>query len=476
MAEDLYRAFKKTVREYQMIHKGEEIIAGVSGGADSVCLLFLLCQFREELDFSVRAVHVNHMIRGEEADRDQAFVEALCRELRVPLHSEKVDVPLLAKERKLSLEEAGRIVRYQVFSEHCGKKNGKIAVAHNLEDNAETVLLNLVRGSGIRGLSGIRPVGEQNGCTVIRPLLFTGRKEIEAFLSEKGQTFCEDHTNQDTGYSRNAIRHQILPGLQGINGQAAAHITKTAGILGEIEGFLERETEAAFQKTVSFRETEAVLRIPELSALDPVLQKRVVLQAVSLCAGSRKDLSSLHVDAVLNLSENQSGKQVSLPYGLLALRQYQEILIRKDEPRTSMTTFEIRKEELDENGREIILDGGLSLSFRKIAVNNGNRGRLMGKNQYTKAFDYDKIVGVIKVGEKLPGDYIVLKSGRKTLKKLFTDEKIPLEERQRLPVLKDGQGVLWVVGSRSSELQKLSETTTMAVIIETHKGGLDREY
>lgn len=476
MGPGLNRSVEQTVNEYQMIKSGEEIVAGVSGGADSVCLLFLLSELREKISFSLKAVHINHMIRGEAADQDEEFVKSLCKRLQIPLIARSVNVPLLAKERKMSEEEAGREARYKVFFEAAGENGGKIAVAHHREDNAETVLLNLIRGTGIRGLSGIRPVSFRNGFQIIRPLLFQSRKEIEAFLEEKQIPFCEDATNRDTDYSRNALRLNVLPELQKLNGKASFHISETAKALGEIEEFLEKETEKAFREAVVLCGGETRIFRNVLLEKDPAIQKRIVLKALAREAGLRKDLSSAHVDAVLNLTALQSGRSCDLPYGLTARRQYEEICITKKETVSHRKTAVILKSEISETGKTITLEDGNELEFKKIPVNNGNRKQLSKKNQYTKAFDYDKIKRLIMVGEKVPGDVISLKTGHKTLKKLFQDEKIPLNQREKLLVLKDEESVIWVVGSRISEDHKITDHTKTALVIKAGKGEVGREY
>lgn len=476
MKPDLNRSFEQTVKEFQMIKREETVIVGVSGGADSVCLLFLLSEFRKKVPFALRAVHLNHRIRGEEARRDGQFVKLLCEKLQVPLTLKSMDVPLLAKKWKMSEEEAGREARYQIFFETAKETGGKIAVAHHREDNAETVLLNLIRGSGIRGLSGMSPVSERSGVTILRPLLFQSREEIERFLKENRIPFCEDRTNLDPAYARNAVRLKILPELKRLNGQAVRHISQTAGMLREIEDFLERETEKAFQETVFDREGETVLRIVPLLEKETVIQKRVVLRAAAQAAGSRKDLSSRHVSAILKLASLQSGRSTDLPYGLSARRQYDEICIRKTENLPRRMTGQILKTEIGEEEKKVSLENGMTLFFRKVPVHNGNRVRLMEKNLYTKAFDYDKIKKLVKMGEKLPGDVIELKVGRKTLKKLFQDEKIPAEQRKRILVLKDEESVIWVVGSRISHRHKITDDTKTALIIRTEKGEVGREY
>ena len=213
---------EKFIRKHGMIGKGDVVVAGVSGGADSVCLLFVLCGLRRELGFSVRACHVNHGLRGAEADADEEYVRRLCRDLGVPCRFFHEDVEWIARKRKQSPEEAGRMVRREAFLTMCREDGGtKIATAHHRDDNAETVLLNMARGTGLKGLGGIRPVTGK----WIRPLLALTREQTEGYLRRRGITWCEDATNSGDEYTRNRIRHNILPALETqVNRRTAAHL------------------------------------------------------------------------------------------------------------------------------------------------------------------------------------------------------------------------------------------------------------
>ena len=211
------------MRKNHMTDRGDGVLAAVSGGADSVCLLLLLCELAAELGIHVSAFHMNHGIRGAEADRDERFVEKLCGRMGVPLTVVHEKVGSYAADHGLSTEEAGRILRYRHLKETAEKYGcAKIAVAHHEDDDAETVLLNLFRGSGLPGLSGIRPVREE----IIRPLLCVSRKEIEEYLTSREHSWCEDSTNKENDYTRNKIRHKILPLMVEINEQAAKMIAE----------------------------------------------------------------------------------------------------------------------------------------------------------------------------------------------------------------------------------------------------------
>jgi len=236
------------IEKYQMIKDGDSVVAGISGGPDSVCLFFVLLMLQEQKAFSLTAVHINHGLRGADADADERFVVELCEKYQVPLEIFRVDLELIAGKRKQSLEEAGREVRREAFQSVLEKYGGnRIALAHHQNDNAETLLWNLARGTGLHGMCGIRPV---NGVW-IRPLLCLERREIEQFLEEQGQNYCIDQTNLETAYTRNKLRHQVLPILENeVNLAAIRHMNETMEQMCMLREFAEEETKKAVQKCV----------------------------------------------------------------------------------------------------------------------------------------------------------------------------------------------------------------------------------
>lgn len=283
------------IEKYHMLQKEDKVIAGISGGADSICLLFVLLRLQEKIRFDVIAVHVNHGLRGETAKRDERFTETFCRERNVPCIVYHENVKEIAAQKKLSVEEAGRLVRRTAFEEVRARYGGtKIALAHHQNDNAETMLLNLARGTGIRGLSGIRPV---NGC-MIRPLLGINRKEIEYYLKEHQLSYCEDETNAGDEYTRNRIRHQILPMLEEqVNRQAVRHMNETMEQLNQIRDYLEREIEVHCRCVVRQEEEGFLLLRDEWMQCDPVIQNGIIQNCLENLAGTGRDLASVHVAA-----------------------------------------------------------------------------------------------------------------------------------------------------------------------------------
>lgn len=317
------RAF---MEKYHMVTAGERVLLGLSGGADSVCLFHLLRELQEPLGFSLLAVHVNHNLRGAEAGRDAAFAENLCREYDVPFYLYSCPVEKIAKEKHLSTEEAGRAARQEVFAA-CAKEQRavKIALAHHQDDVAETMLHHLARGTSLTGLASLRPVRGN----VIRPLLCVGRKEIRQELESRKCSWCEDSTNAEDAYTRNGIRHHVLPYLtEEVNPRAAAHMAQTSLDLLETEEYLEQQTDQLMERYASAEKNAVVLR-DAVSSEAPLLQRYVIRRVLEQLAGKRKDLTREHLESVRELFEKQVGKSVCLPYGITAVRGYETLRLEK---------------------------------------------------------------------------------------------------------------------------------------------------
>ena len=450
----MYRKFVQFIEKNKLFEKNEKLVVGVSGGADSVCLLSLLCKLKEEMNFQITVVHVNHQIR-EEADKDADFVRALCEKNKVEFVLRKYQVNSLAKEWNMSSEEAGRKVRYETFSEVLGEDLGKIVVAHNQNDVAETVLFNLFRGSASAGLSGIKPM---NG-NIVRPLLCFSRDEIEAYLKEINLEYCIDQTNLTDDYTRNKIRNHILPyAEENIVKGSTSHIYATAAFLREQEEYLEEETERNFHKVANLSEEGTTLKIigEEFLKLHGFMQKRVVYKAIEQLAKSRKDITSKHIDGVINLFHKEGMKCTDLPYNLQAKSSYKDVSIG------------IKEKDLEEKIEERPLEEAKEFTFRVFSAKMPDT---IPEKQYTKWFDYDKIEGTLTVRSWREGDYLTVLNGKhqKSLHRYFIDEKIPKDERDKILLVTQGSHVLWIVGRRISDHYKLDENTKQ--IIEIHYDG-----
>ena len=429
---DLIRRVREEIRDRQMIGKGDLVLAGVSGGADSVCLLLVLRALEEDLSFSLSAVHVHHGIR-EEADEDQAFTEALCRGLGVPCRSVRVRADLAAAERGIGLEEACRDLRYGVFSslaEEMEEETGRpcrVAVAHHLEDQAETVLFNLCRGSALTGLRGMLPVSGR----IIRPLLGVRRREIEAFLEERGTAWRTDRTNLDPSWSRNYLRARVLPLLrESINRETDAHIAAAAGEAAETEAYLEERTR---EEAAACLAPDGALLVSALLERPSLIRRRLLMEAAAAACGGRKDLTRAHIRSLEALLEGGGTRETFLPGGVRALRVYDRLLIGK-EPVSSFP--------------------GGGEDYRVRLVPAGEEPLPAPENQYTKAFDYDKIASPLVFRTRQQGDRMALAGGAgapsKSLARLMIDEKVPKEIRDRMVLPFSGRDCLWVPGRRVS--------------------------
>lgn len=458
------------VLEHKMLSLGDRIVVGVSGGADSVCLFDVLIKLSIEYDLSLFVVHVNHGIRGEEAIIDQVFVEKLCKKHNISYSSVKKDVVSIAKKKGLSEEEAGRNVRYEAFNNfYIENKCTKIAVAHNKNDNAETFLFNLFRGSGITGLSGIPPIRD----SIIRPLLCLEREEIELYLNKNHMPYRIDSTNLTQDYSRNKIRNKILAySKKEINRAVIEHISNSASMLKEIETFILNSVEKVFRKTVYEEEEgkEYSIDIEEFNKLDIVIKKELVREVIKYLTSSLKDIDSTHIEMILDLSHKQVGKSLDLPYGIMVLKGYNNIILRK--------TYNDQNKHMEGEFEPINLQvpGSISIPYSDKIITTKlkeyKKGMEIPKEGYTKWFDYDKINNTVLLRTRQEGDFLQINSqgNRKKLKSLFIDDKIPKENRDGVPLVTDGSHIIWIIGGRISERYKLTENSKTILEISIHGG------
>lgn len=428
------------IRKHDMLREGDRVIVGVSGGPDSVCLLFLLHELASEYKLDLHAVHVNHMLR-DEADDEEQFVKGICQKLGISFHVAKADVHKYAEETGLSTEEAGRVIRYDAFRKVLGDNVGKIAVAHNKNDLAETVIFNLFRGAGIRGLGGIEPV---NG-NIIRPILCLERSEIMAFLEKNHLQYVTDKSNLTDEYTRNRIRHHIIEyAEENIAGGCVANIARAAGHVSEAEAYIRNKTvEAAAE--CSFEDDDDIrIYADRLLKEDPFIARNIIYEMIGMYSGSKKDITSEHVNNVYDLLSSDGTKEIDLPYGITVRREYNILsFIRSDD---SITKPDNADAKLPVLTRNILEDFDL---------------QNIPRDNYTKWFDYDKITNACELRYRREGDYLTVNSsmGRKSLQDYMVNEKIPKDKRDMIPVLADGSHIMWVIGYRISEYYKVTEET-----------------
>lgn len=462
------------IDRYNLISHGDRLVLGVSGGADSVALLLLLTELAPEYEMQITAVHVNHGIRGEEADSDMRFTEELCERRGVPLKVFNEDVKEIAKREGLSLEEAGRRVRYAAFEAVARDvKASLIAVAHHMDDNAETMLFRAVRGTGLKGLAGMTPKRQlAEGIFLIRPLLSVRRNEITEWLSEKGQKYCTDSTNLNDEYSRNQIRNRVLPELEDINPGAVGNLCALAEQSRKVEEYLAREAETKYGSCVEFGRVDNTLQVRVPKEFEPVLFERILRNALFRVAGHEKDITSLHIKLLSELTEKQTGSRLSLPYGVTAEKSYDCILLKREgfNPGSAYKKLENRLVPLDtiKDGDRLAVDVPGYGTFIFSVEEKNEKCVIFSKEDYTKYFDYDKLVENPVLRFAKDDDIISISpdGGSKNLKKLFTDCKVSQAERGSIPVIAEGNNILWVPGIRTGENRRTDEKTKTVLKIE----------
>lgn len=459
-AERMVKKATSLIEKYNMISEGDIVAAGVSGGADSLCLLFVLLEYQKKVSFDLVVVHVNHLIR-KEAGEDAAFVKGICDKQEIPFYLKEIDVKKLAKEKHLSEEEAGRKVRYEAFEEALEryKKDstqiGKVAVAHHQADSAETMLFHLFRGTGIYGMTGILPV---NG-NIIRPLITHSRREIEDYLTQKGQMWCIDCTNEEDTYTRNKIRHHILEYANGeINPKATYHVAKAALQMVELREYLELEIKQMAISVACLNDGEIRIDIKKMIAYPSFLQSQFLLHMIEELMPGRKDIGYEHIQSILNLIDKQGTKEIHLPEGFQVVKEYDFLRIKK------------KQEESKEQKRELFLDAAGEYvlengSVLEISFLNPSELEGIEENKYTKYFDYDRINNCLCLRRRQQGDYFCFndKGQKKSLKEYFIHEKIPSTMRDEISLIADGNHILWIIGYRISAYYKVTKETKKIV-------------
>ena len=411
-----------------MINFGDSVVVGLSGGADSVALTHFLVRISKKFGLKVTACHINHGIRGNEADADQEFVRIYCKNLKIDLLEKKVNLLELSKKRKISIEELGRNVRYDFFDE-CSKKFGaKIATAHNLNDNAETVILNLVRGSGLKGLSGI-PVQRGN---IIRPFINFSRQDIEQYCEENELSFVTDSTNLSVDYSRNLIRHKIIPVVSQINSNFASTIKRNCDIILRDELYLSQIAQDIIKNIFD----QNGYSIKKLEKYPENIKTRVLKQILGI---NQLSYSYKKIEVLLDFVFDSRHQKMMLDHTKYICKNngYFNICdINRNQtsqiPKISLNLFSsVARKYIDYN----IID---STEIKEKIEKD--------KSILKCCVDYDKIVGNLVLRNKEGGDKVKLayRKCSKSLKKLFNEEKISPEDRNKILVISDDLGVIWV--------------------------------
>ena len=475
IGEEMENKVRGYINENRMIESGDVVLAGVSGGGDSMTMLKLLKGFQREYGFFLKVIHVHHGIRGAEADRDREFVENICREWEIPCQAYRYDVPALSLKYKMGHEETGRLVRKEAFaaeqkSFEAQGKRVRIALAHNRDDLAETMLHNLSRGSGLRGLAAMRPVAAE----IIRPVLCLGRKEIDHYLEEKQIPFIQDSTNLTDEYTRNRIRHHILPLMeQEINQRASEHMAEMAGIAAQAEDYLQSEGRRLLVQCGD--EAEGYVLADMFWEQAEILKSYAVMEAFARLAHKRKDFTFTHVKNVLEMEKRQTGSYISLPYNLMAEKRYEGVWIGVKGDEEMWKSRQKNPASVDK-AQNISVPGSVSYGNGILKAEIfPYEGQKIEEKPYTKWFDYDKIESNLCIRTRNTGDYLVVndQGNRKKVNRYMIDEKIPAKLRDEIPLVACGPEVMWMVGYRINARYKITPGTRTVLELEYQGGHLN---
>ena len=429
------------IKKNNLIETGDRILIGLSGGADSVCLTHILCSLKSELNIELFAAHVNHGIRGEEAKRDEDFVQCFAKLLDIPVFAKHADVISEAKNRGISEEMCGRQIRYEFFEQISKEHNiNKIATAHNKNDTAETVLMNFIRGSSLAGLCGI-PARRGN---IIRPILSLTREDILSYIKENNLDFVTDSTNLETVYTRNKIRLQLIPQIQNdFNANFIETTVKNAENISYDREFLEIATDKALQNCLR----DGKIDISAFNEEHISIQRRILYKMLTAKTGA-SDISSSYIDDLQQLINSESGKKIDLPHDIEAVLEYNYLIIRKKQEDIADFEYELHigeETEIKELGIKVILEESNDKNAITVPENS-----------------------VFTIRNRRNGDYFYPEgmTGKKKLKDYFIDEKIPRDERKKIALLTVNGEIAYIINKRRDRRFKLDTSGVKLVIIK----------
>ena len=457
---------RETISVHRMFSRGDSVLVAVSGGPDSVALVHVLLALAEEYSLRPAIAHLNHCLRGPDSDRDAEFVVAIARQLGMPIYAERKDVLAFRRNRRLSLEEAGRRVRYQFFDAVSTKYGfNKIALGHHSDDNAEAVLINLLRGSGPLGLSGIAPVREGK---IVRPLIHLRRTAIIDYLAEKKIPYVTDASNADPAFMRNKIRHQLIPELQtAYNPKIIDTLNRLGDIIRAEDQWLDGVLEPVLKQCVSLRTDHKIsLALPDFNQLPKAAKRRVIRKAILNVKKDLRRITLLHVDAVLHLVEKgRVGGRLNLPDGVLAKRYFGELTIlkrnkvKKRQDRVLQTSSTDYQYTISATETLFIKEADVSISLCEIDADSLPDFKAIGT--HIAFFDLDRLIFPLLVRNFRPGDRFspLGVNGTQKVKKYFINHKIPAAQRKKCPLLLSGGNIIWITGHRIGNTVKVGPQT-----------------
>ena len=466
LSRDILNKVASTIQKYVMLSGGEKILIGISGGPDSVCLASILHLLKDRFQVELHALYIDHGFRPQETPEEILLCQGICEQYGIPLRVKAVDVQTTINERKLNKQEAARKLRYAAYEETALDLNaGRIALGHTADDQAETFLMRLLRGTGTTGLGGIPPTRNM----IIRPLIECGKQDIELYLKSHKVDYIVDSSNLNTDYTRNSIRMKLIPLLQSFNPDIINTLCTTAEILRDEERYFELLVTKTLMKMISRKTDQRIeLFATPFNAMDKVLIRRVLRRALNETKGL-KGIGFTHIEDIIRLIKNGNpGDRIYLPKGIRAIKDYSTIVITS-EPPMKMKTYTLKVP-----GKTILKEAGLVVTASEILKRERGHGLETDAARSPKTFmavDADKIRFPLRARRREDGDFF-FPSGfgkRKKLQDFFVDEKVPRDERDRIPLITSGNDIIWVVGYRGDNRFMVTQSTKTILHLETGK-------
>ncbi len=462
----------ETIKEHSLIEDKDNVLIGVSGGPDSVCLLHVLCSLQNRLNINkIFVVHVNHMLRGDEAKRDEDYVHNLCGKLGIEVYSKEFNIRDIAASKGISLEEAGREVRYEYFDKMAEKLGAnKIAVAHNKNDQAETILLHIVRGTGLDGLKGM----DYKRDKIVRPLMDIDRNQIEEYCIKYNLNPITDSSNLESIYTRNKIRLELVPFIDKLlKIDITSNLVKMSLLIKDDNKYIEEKTIEMYNQCIVEKDSNSIcLDLVLLGKQHTAIQKRILRYAIEVLKGDLKGIEKIHIQDALNLiSHGRTGSEIHLPCGLRIKRSYGIIKIFENNKKESIAAV-----KADE---KVAIPGETSFSNCGIILASLADDKDIGKvnsinqNSLIQFFDYEKLSLGINLRYRKEGDVFrpYKSNGTKKLKEYFIDNKVPREIREKVPIIAMNNEVVWIIGYKISDKFKVTENTKRVLRLEYKKRG-----
>lgn len=446
---------KNTIIRNNMLSYGEKVLIGVSGGPDSMCLLHLLYKFKDEYGLKLAVAHVNHCLRGIESDEDEKFVRNFCKSIDVDFYSTRVDINSLAKEKGISCESAGREARYEFFSHVFSQIDAdKIALAHNANDQAETVMMRIMRGTGLEGLTGIKPVRDG---IYIRPLINISRDEIENYCSEEKILTRTDRTNSDHIYTRNRIRLDLFPYINSVfDCNIIKSLNRLADTLRIDNDYIEKICDEKYRKYCVRDDCKIIISKEAFSEHEAILSG-ILRKAAKELTGTLNNFEKKHIYDIIDIQKHDTGKVVVLPKKIAALNNYGNI---------ELWNYDKLTEDRLKASEKCILHEGINVlkgySCKVCIRDIDNKCKIDFKiSRNIKYFDLSKIKGDITIRYRKEGDkfHPLGLNGYKKLKNLLIDLKIPKYQRNSIPLICFGNEIAWIIGYNISDEFKIDSTT-----------------